>query len=66
MEFTKRDICPIFVIVNSHCCCSHKDCAKEVSKNLEFQLCRVPVATGKYFGDELEFSANLLNCFAFA
>ncbi|XP_059701683.1 serine/threonine-protein kinase WNK1 isoform X6 [Haemorhous mexicanus] len=42
MDFTKREICPIFVIVNSHCCCSHKDCAKEGVKPASFDKVAIP------------------------
>ncbi|KAM6090353.1 serine/threonine-protein kinase WNK1 isoform 9-T9 [Theristicus caerulescens] len=42
MDFTKREICPIFVIVNSHCCCSHKDCTKEGVKPASFDKVAIP------------------------
>ncbi|XP_015482942.1 serine/threonine-protein kinase WNK1 isoform X12 [Parus major] len=42
MDFTKRELCPIFVIVNSHCCCSHKDCAKEGVKPASFDKVAIP------------------------
>ncbi|XP_054693912.1 serine/threonine-protein kinase WNK1 isoform X11 [Grus americana] len=42
MDFTKREICPIFVIVKSHCCCSHKDCGKEGVKPASFDKVAIP------------------------
>lgn len=34
MDFTKKDFCSVFVIINSHCCCCpQKDCVNEVGKN---------------------------------
>ncbi|KYO36596.1 hypothetical protein Y1Q_0024296 [Alligator mississippiensis] len=43
MDITKREICPVFVIVNSHCCyCSHKDCAKEGVKPASFDKVAIP------------------------
>ncbi|XP_053891108.1 serine/threonine-protein kinase WNK1 isoform X5 [Malaclemys terrapin pileata] len=43
MDFTKREICPVFVIINSHCCCcSHKDGAKEGVKPASFDKVAIP------------------------
>ncbi|XP_073176567.1 serine/threonine-protein kinase WNK1 isoform X13 [Lepidochelys kempii] len=43
MDFTKREICPVFVIINSHCCCcSHKDSAKEGVKPASFDKVAIP------------------------
>ncbi|XP_052523499.1 serine/threonine-protein kinase WNK1 isoform X11 [Tympanuchus pallidicinctus] len=43
MDFTKREVGPVFVIVNSHCCCcSHKDCTKEGVKPASFDKVAIP------------------------
>ncbi|XP_050773860.1 serine/threonine-protein kinase WNK1 isoform X11 [Gopherus flavomarginatus] len=43
MDFTKREICPVFVVIHSHCCCcSHKDSAKEGVKPASFDKVAIP------------------------
>ncbi|XP_045867934.1 serine/threonine-protein kinase WNK1 isoform X12 [Meles meles] len=43
MEFTKKDFCSVFVIVNSHCCCCpQKDCVNEGVKPASFDKVAIP------------------------
>ncbi|KAM9073590.1 serine/threonine-protein kinase WNK1 isoform 10-T10 [Megaptera novaeangliae] len=43
MDFTKRDFCSVFVIVNSHCCCCpQKDCVNEGVKPASFDKVAIP------------------------
>ncbi|XP_013918514.1 PREDICTED: serine/threonine-protein kinase WNK1 isoform X16 [Thamnophis sirtalis] len=43
MDFSKRDFCPVFLIINSHCfCCSHKDCVTEGVKPASFDKVAIP------------------------
>ncbi|XP_057347335.1 serine/threonine-protein kinase WNK1 isoform X4 [Manis pentadactyla] len=43
MDFTKKDFCSVFVIVNSHCCCCpQKDCVNEGVKPASFDKVAIP------------------------
>ncbi|XP_059259853.1 serine/threonine-protein kinase WNK1 isoform X13 [Mustela nigripes] len=43
MDFTKKDFCSVFVIVNSHCCCCpQKDCINEGVKPASFDKVAIP------------------------
>ncbi|XP_058511914.1 serine/threonine-protein kinase WNK1 isoform X8 [Ochotona princeps] len=43
MDFTKKDICSVFVIINSHCCCClQKDCVSEGVKPASFDKVAIP------------------------
>ncbi|XP_037701421.1 serine/threonine-protein kinase WNK1 isoform X18 [Choloepus didactylus] len=43
MDFTKKDLCSVFVIVNSHCCCCpQKDCVNEGVKPASFDKVAIP------------------------
>ncbi|KAM9672471.1 serine/threonine-protein kinase WNK1 isoform 3-T3 [Trichechus inunguis] len=43
MDFTKKDFCSVFVIVNSHCCCcAQKDCVNEGVKPASFDKVAIP------------------------
>ncbi|CAK7298819.1 Serine/threonine-protein kinase WNK1 [Vulpes lagopus] len=43
MDFTKKDFCSVFVIINSHCCCCpQKDCVNEGVKPASFDKVAIP------------------------
>ncbi|XP_073932448.1 serine/threonine-protein kinase WNK1 isoform X14 [Castor canadensis] len=43
MDFTKKDFCSVFVIVNSHCCCCpQKECVNEGVKPASFDKVAIP------------------------
>ncbi|XP_044083976.1 serine/threonine-protein kinase WNK1 isoform X7 [Neovison vison] len=43
MDFTKKDFCSVFVIINSHCCCCpQKDCINEGVKPASFDKVAIP------------------------